>query len=136
MQARVIHDKRIRIIYNSTVNAINGDKGKVASVTLQNQKTGEQTQLPAQGVFIAIGLHPNTALFKNQVELTSYGYIALKGITRHLFLACLLLAMLQMTRINKQLPLPAPDVLLPSMQNGFYRNLRCPKMGVLEIVRL
>ena len=81
MQARMIHDKRIRIIYNSTVNAINGDKGKVASVTLQNQKTGEQTQLPAQGVFIAIGLHPNTALFKNQVELTSYGYIALKGIT-------------------------------------------------------
>ena len=41
-----------------------------------------QTELPAQGVFVAIGLKPTTELFKNQLELNQYGYITLKENTQ------------------------------------------------------
>lgn len=81
MQERVIHNPNIKIIYDTTVTSINGVQGKVNSVTITNKKTGAQKELPAQGVFIAIGLTPNTALFKNQLEMNSAGYILPKNHT-------------------------------------------------------
>ena len=81
MQARVIHNPHIRIVYSSTVTSINGTNGKVSSITVKNQKTGEETDIRAQGVFVTIGLKPNTEMFKGQLELNSYGYIALKNKT-------------------------------------------------------
>ncbi len=82
MQERVIHNPTIKIIYNSTVTAIKGTQGKVSSVKITNQQTGEHTELPAQGVFIAIGLKPNTDLFKNQLAMNHYGYITIECHTR------------------------------------------------------
>lgn len=78
MQHRIIHNPNIKIIYSSTVTAINGENGKVTSVTITHQKTGEKTELPTQGVFLAIGLSPNTELFKNQLKMNKYGYLELE----------------------------------------------------------
>jgi thioredoxin reductase (NADPH) len=77
MQKRVIDNPKIKIIYESTVSAIEGNGTVVTSVTLTHQKGGATHKLPADGVFVAIGINPNTALFKDQLELER-GYIALK----------------------------------------------------------
>lgn len=80
MQSRILHNPKIRILYASTVTAITGDK-KVTSVTVKNQKNGEETIIPTEGVFINIGLNPNTEIFKDHLELTPFRYIALKTAT-------------------------------------------------------
>lgn len=77
MQERIINNPQIKIIYSSTVSAIEGDGKKVTSVTVTNQETQEAHKLMVNGVFIAIGLTPNTQLFKGQLDLTSYGYLKL-----------------------------------------------------------
>jgi thioredoxin reductase (NADPH) len=47
----------------------------VTGLTVRNLKTGAQQNLAVDGVFIAIGHTPNTALFKGQLELDANGYI-------------------------------------------------------------
>ncbi len=81
MQERVINNPKIKIIYNSTVTEIKGSDKKVTGVLITNQQTKETSQLNAGGVFIAIGLTPNTYLFKNQLEMNDYGYLLLKSHT-------------------------------------------------------
>ena len=81
MQERVLNNPHITILYEHKVTAIEGEHGKVKKVVVASTKTGTQTILEADGVFIAIGLTPNTALFKGQLEFTPYGYIVLKNHT-------------------------------------------------------
>src|SRR6185437_7905199 len=50
-------------------------KGEVTSMVLRNNATGERKELPVDGVFVAIGHTPNTALFRGQVEMDANGYI-------------------------------------------------------------
>lgn len=78
MQERVLDNEDITIIYSSTVTSFEGDGSRVTSVTITNSITNEVTTLPADGVFIAIGLSPNTSMLKGHIELDSYGYITLK----------------------------------------------------------
>src|SRR3546814_19863332 len=47
-------------------------------VRLQNVKTQERLERPVDGVFVAIGHEPNTAIFKEQLELDDLGYIVLR----------------------------------------------------------
>jgi len=75
LQQRILNDPDIKVIYNSTVSAIHGNKDHVTGVTISNQKTGETTDMDVDGVFIAIGLTPNTGIFKGQLELGKYGYL-------------------------------------------------------------
>ncbi len=60
--------------YNTVVTAIGGE-GKVQSCTLKNVKTGEQEDYPCDGVFIFVGMVPNTGFLKGSVELTEQGFI-------------------------------------------------------------
>ena len=48
-------------------------------ITVRNLKTGHLSEVPLEGVFIAIGHTPNTSLFKGQIDLDENGYI----VTRH-----------------------------------------------------
>jgi thioredoxin reductase (NADPH) len=55
----------------------------VTGVTLRNVRSGALSQLPVDGVFIAIGHMPNTAIFRGQVELDDEGYVVTKpGLTQ------------------------------------------------------
>lgn len=81
MQQRVLNNPKITSIYSSTVTAIGGDREHVTHVTITNQETGKEQVLPVDGIFLAIGLVPNTHLFKNQLDLTNYGYIKLYSAT-------------------------------------------------------
>lgn len=75
MQERILNNPTTQIIYNSTVTAMEGDGSHVTHATITNKITGEASKLPFDAIFVAIGLTPNTALFKGQLELNSYGYI-------------------------------------------------------------
>jgi thioredoxin reductase (NADPH) len=80
MQQRILNNPNINIIYNSTVTQINGDGNRVTEAVIKNVKTDEQQTLKTNGIFLAIGSNPNTGIFKDQLELDSYGYIK---VTKH-----------------------------------------------------
>jgi thioredoxin-disulfide reductase len=81
MQERVLSNKKIKVVWDSQVEDILG-KDKVERVKIKNVKTGEESELSAQGVFIAIGHTPNTELFRDQIELDQDGYILTNNFTR------------------------------------------------------
>lgn len=62
-------------IYDTVVEQIHGD-GKVESLTLLNKKTGEQSSLAVDGVFIAAGNVPDNRVFEGQLTLDAQGYLA------------------------------------------------------------
>lgn len=71
---RATQNEKIGFIWNSIVTAIKG-QGKVEAITLQNVKTGEQTDKPVDGIFIYIGHIPNTQLFEGQLDMNAEGYL-------------------------------------------------------------
>ncbi|MBY0109571.1 MAG: FAD-dependent oxidoreductase [Candidatus Babeliaceae bacterium] len=74
MQDRLKRFDYIKIIYNTAITEIEGDGEHVTGIQL---KTDKGTQhMPIDGVFLAIGHKPNTALFKDQIAFTPGGYIA------------------------------------------------------------
>jgi len=79
MAQRAKENPKIEFVWDSVVNKINGTDGKVTSVTLENLKTGETSEVPAGGVFVAIGHDPRTEVLNGQVELDKDGYIVVEG---------------------------------------------------------
>ena len=75
LQQRINEFPTVNIIYSSTVTEIHGADGHVTGVTITNQKTHEQLKLQTDGLFLAIGLNPNSAIVKGQLELNGHGYI-------------------------------------------------------------
>ena len=74
MADRAMANPKIHFMWNSTVEDITGDT-KVESVLVRDTQTGEVSEHPFTGVFVAIGHRPNTDLFKGQLELKDNGYI-------------------------------------------------------------
>ena len=74
LQQQVLSSDKIQIIYDTTVEAINGTEA-VESATIKNKKTGETSILNVDGVFIAVGTAPNTASIAGLPELDERGYI-------------------------------------------------------------
>lgn len=80
MQQRVLNNPKINIIYNSTITAIDGDGTKVNRATITNQQTNREELIAVDAIFVAIGLKPQTAIFKEHLALDEHGYIA---VTNH-----------------------------------------------------
>src|SRR6266545_8382957 len=76
MQDRAFAHQKIDFVWDSVVEDILGD-GQVAGARVRNVKTDEARELPAGGVFVAIGHSPNTSLFEGQIE-THNGYIVVR----------------------------------------------------------
>ncbi|MFJ8667926.1 thioredoxin-disulfide reductase [Streptomyces sp. NPDC093600] len=74
MQERAFADPKIKFAWDSEVAEIHGDQ-KLTGLTLRNTKTGETSELPVTGLFIAVGHDPRTELFKGQLELDEEGYL-------------------------------------------------------------
>jgi thioredoxin reductase (NADPH) len=74
MQERAFANPKIEFSWNSVVTDILGDT-KVSGVVLRNTVTGEDSELDATGLFVAIGHEPNTALVKGQLEFDDMGYV-------------------------------------------------------------
>jgi thioredoxin reductase (NADPH) len=76
MQERAFKNSKITFLWNTVVeDVLDPDKGKVTTVRLQNIKTGARTESPVDGLFVAIGHQPNTALFKGQLDLHPNEYL-------------------------------------------------------------
>ncbi len=74
MQDRVLNSSNIKVYWNSETDEILGDK-KVEAVRIKNNKTGELQEIPVSAFFVAIGHQPNSAIFKDYVEMDETGYI-------------------------------------------------------------
>lgn len=82
MQERVLNKDGFTIIYNSTVSNIHGKDGKIVGVTVRNVKTHETHEIKTDAVFLAIGLKPNTTMFKDQLALTPFGHIEITDLVK------------------------------------------------------
>ena len=76
MLDRAKKDPRISFLTNKTIEEILGDTA-VTGIRLKDVKTGELTEYPTQGVFLAIGHKPNTEFLKGVVDLDPKGYVIL-----------------------------------------------------------
>jgi len=76
MQDKAFANPKVEFIWDSEVaDVLDGGKGEVEGIVVRNLKTGQQTTLPLDGVFIAIGHTPNTSLFVGQIDLDENGYV-------------------------------------------------------------
>ncbi len=76
MQERAFKNPKIKFLWNSVVDEVLGVENKrVRGVMLKNVTTGEKGEMKCDGVFVAIGHQPNTAIFKDQIETDRVGYI-------------------------------------------------------------
>ncbi|PYM16195.1 MAG: thioredoxin-disulfide reductase [Candidatus Rokuibacteriota bacterium] len=84
MQERAQKNPKIGFIWNSVVDEIfDVTTGKVRAVRLRDVQTGERSEHAVDGLFVAIGHEPNTALFRGQIDLLPNGYVkVLAGTTQ------------------------------------------------------
>jgi thioredoxin reductase (NADPH) len=78
MQHRVSKTKNITVLYNTEIDEVLGDS-VVEGVRAVNNQTQEKIEIPATGLFIAIGHTPNTTLFKDVLDMDEAGYLITKG---------------------------------------------------------
>ncbi|MEV0391738.1 thioredoxin-disulfide reductase [Polymorphospora rubra] len=83
MADRALSNEKIRVEWNSIVEEILGEDGKVSGVRLLNTHTGEQKTLDVTGVFVAIGHDPRSELFRGQVEMDDEGYVKVAAPSTH-----------------------------------------------------
>lgn len=74
MQQRVMNAPNIEILWNTETIEVLGEE-EVEAVRVKNNQTGEESDIPAQGFFVAIGHKPNTDIFKGQLDMDENGYI-------------------------------------------------------------
>lgn len=80
MQDRVLSHEKIEILWNTEVREINGTKeAGVESIRIFNSETNEESIMPTEGVFIAIGHQPNTGLFRGVLDMDDVGYLITDG---------------------------------------------------------
>jgi thioredoxin reductase (NADPH) len=85
MQDRAQRNPKIAFVWNATVDEIRGDprQGGVKAVTLVDTRDGSKRELRCDGVFVAIGHSPNTAIFRGQLAMDERGYILTRGKSAH-----------------------------------------------------
>lgn len=75
MQDRFFKNPKTDILWNKVVSEVLGDEQGVTGVKLKDTKTGEESTLKCDGVFLAIGHVPNTKIFEEGLDMDDNGYI-------------------------------------------------------------
>jgi thioredoxin reductase (NADPH) len=78
MLDRARANEKIAWVTNAVVDEVLGEDGKVGGVRLRDLVTDELTEIPADGLFVAIGHDPNTKLFLDQLDHDEAGYLETK----------------------------------------------------------
>jgi thioredoxin reductase (NADPH) len=81
MQERLFKNPKIELLWNNSVEEVLGDEGPlgVTAVRARNVETGEITDVPCPGCFVAIGHSPASELVKDQLEMHNGGYVKVKA---------------------------------------------------------
>jgi len=80
MVDRARANEKIHFVLDSVVaDVLGADEGKVTGVVVESVKTEKRSTIPADGIFVAIGHDPTTALFRGQLEMDEQGYIVTRG---------------------------------------------------------
>jgi thioredoxin reductase (NADPH) len=74
LQEKAFSQPKIELVWNSVVDEIVGDK-MLKSLRLRNVKTGQSSDLEVDGIFVAVGLKPNSQAFSQLVTLDEAGFI-------------------------------------------------------------
>ena len=82
MARRALDDPRITFAWNSRVVGLGGQEA-LESVTLEDTLTGQRRQIPAAGLFVAIGQIPRTELVRDVLELDDAGYVRVEAPSQH-----------------------------------------------------
>ncbi|WP_462137178.1 thioredoxin-disulfide reductase [Candidatus Mycalebacterium sp.] len=79
MQKRAFDNPKIDFIWDSAVEEVKGsEEAGVTGVVLKNLKTGETSEEPCEGMFVAIGHNPNTGIFNGALDMDEDGYLITK----------------------------------------------------------
>ena len=76
---RALGNKAINFKWDSEITEILTDTNGVTGTRIKNLKTGEESEMNCDGIFIAIGHNPNTSLFEGQLEMDNEGYLLTKN---------------------------------------------------------
>jgi thioredoxin reductase (NADPH) len=82
MQNRVLNTPNITVHWNTETVDILGQEA-VEAVRVRNNKSGEVSDIPVMGFFVAIGHQPNTGIFQGQLPMDENGYLITHGKTTH-----------------------------------------------------
>ena len=74
LQSRIFESEKIETVWDTVVDAIEGEN-RVEQIAVSNKKTGEKKKTAVDGVFIAVGIEPESAPFKGTLEMDKQGYI-------------------------------------------------------------
>lgn len=78
LRKQLLADEKVEVAWQSGLKEVTGDE-TVDGVVIEHVETGEQRKVPCRGVFIFVGLSPQTAFLKGVVELDADGYVATDG---------------------------------------------------------
>ena len=82
MQDKARSNPKIDFVWNADVGEILGSpETGVTGIKLEDNQTGEESEFPCEGVFIAIGHKPNTDVFKGWLDMDAVGYIKTAGVS-------------------------------------------------------
>jgi len=82
MQDRVLANPKVEVLYNKEIVRYQSDNGmSISGARLRDTVTGEELDMPIDGIFLAIGHTPNTAFLEGQLDTDGGGYLLLKGHT-------------------------------------------------------
>ena len=75
LQNKLLALPNVEIIWDTVVNEICGED-QVEALYIENKKSGTKKHLPVDGVFVAVGMHPNTGMIPDEIQKDEAGYIA------------------------------------------------------------
>lgn len=79
MQDRALANPKIKVIWNTQVVDLVGEE-KLEALKLKQTQTNDESTLPIEGLFVAIGHSPNTAIFKGVLDMDEVGYLKVDGV--------------------------------------------------------
>ncbi|HZD60428.1 MAG TPA: FAD-dependent oxidoreductase, partial [Anaerolineae bacterium] len=74
VQEKAFKNEKIDFLFDSVLSSVSGNAA-VSEVTVKNVKTGDEKEVPIDGIFVFVGNLPNTELFDKQIDLDEKGYI-------------------------------------------------------------
>ncbi|MDA3896325.1 MAG: thioredoxin-disulfide reductase [Desulfobacteraceae bacterium] len=79
LQERALENDKIEILWDSVLSSVNGSDAGVESITIENVKTGEQSDLAVEGCFVWVGITPNTSFISDAIAVDKGGFIVVNA---------------------------------------------------------